>query len=575
MGVFFVLQVLFSSSSFNMTMMTITRVLSITLHILVVIAGTSLNFNRDWRFVLGDDPNLPPATCPVNYTIPVSVRCDGLQSLGSFTSEAACLSAACSAQLTLYQWCPAGGCQSGVNLSCWAGSLSDCAAGNSSGGLPWASAASPAAPPPGPGPLPPPVCPGSRACTDYNDNTWRSVLLPHDFVVEGAPVETADRNHGYLPFNISWYRKHFTVDTTWSGQPVWLDFDGVYRASDYWLNGVWIGHWESGYAPFRWYIHNVSGSSLNYGGGDNVLAVRVDGVSHQESWFYDGAGIGRSVTINTAPSINLVPWGIYAPSVVTGVISSPNGLNGPQTAASAVIDATVDAQNSGETTDAYSIAMAVYDASGNLVGSGSSKGSPLAPGGWNRSSITITLTNPTLWSPSTPTLYTIVTTLTATAAGTVDSLNTTIGVRSAIFNANAGLILNGIPLQIKGFSQHQDFGGIGSAVPPRVQRYRVDSLLALGFNGWRTAHNPVSSDLLSLTDELGVLVMAENRNLERQVIGGGAGLQPDPQNLNMSAFPDPQYLLEASQMVLRDRNHPSIIMWSLCNEGTLVSSDLF
>lgn len=306
-----------------------------------------------------------------------------------------------------------------------------------------------------------------------------------------------------------------------------------------------------------------------------MLAVRVDGVSHQESWFYDGAGIGRSVTINTAPSINLVPWGIYAPSVVTGVISSPNGLNGPQTAASAVIDATVDAQNSGETTDAYSIAMAVYDASGNLVGSGSSKGSPLAPGGWNRSSITITLTNPTLWSPSTPTLYTIVTTLTATAAGTVDSLNTTIGVRSAIFNANAGLILNGIPLQIKGFSQHQDFGGIGSAVPPRVQRYRVDSLLALGFNGWRTAHNPVSSDLLSLTDELGVLVMAENRNLERQVIGSGAGLQPDPQNLNMSAFPDPQYLLEASQMVLRDRNHPSIIMWSLCNEGTLVSSDIF
>ena len=277
------------------------------------------------------------------------------------------------------------------------------------------------------------------------------------------------------------------------------------------------------------------------------------------------------MSLNTAPALNLVPWGVYAPAVVTGAISSPQGLAGPQSAASAVINAAVDVQNSGTAPDAFSVAMRVLDAGGAVLASGSASGGALAPGGWARATITLTLANVTLWSVSTPTLLTVATTLTAASAGSVDAANVTIGVRSAIFDANAGLVLNGIPMQIQGFSQHQDFGGLGTAVPHRVQQYRVQSLKGIGATGWRTAHNPVNSDLLALTDELGMLVMAENRNLERQVIGGtrGArvGARPNPQNINMSAFPDPQYLLEASQMVLRDRNHPSIIMWSLCNEG--------
>lgn len=241
------------------------------------------------------------------------------------------------------------------------------------------------------------------------------------------------------------------------------------------------------------------------------------------------------------------------------------------------MQATVDVQNSGASgADSYSIAMVLFDASGAVLARGSAtNGAPLAPGAWNRSSITLSLVGVTLWSPSTPTLLTLQTTLTATAARTTDSVNVTIGVRSAIFDANQGFLLNGLPMQIQGFSQHQDFGGLGTAVPARVERYRINSLKAIGFNGWRTAHNPVNSNLLSLLDELGVVVMAENRNLERQVIGsdgfrsltGRSALPPNPQALNTSAFPDPQYLLEAAQMVLRDRNHPSIIMWSLCNEG--------
>jgi beta-galactosidase len=368
---------------------------------------------------------------------------------------------------------------------------------------------------------------------------------------------------GYLPFNYSWYRKTFAVDAAWAGQPVWIDFDGVYRASDYWLNGVYVGHWESGYAPFRWYIHNVSGAPLSVGGAPNVLAVRIDGVSHQEGWFYEGSGITRTVTLNTAPALNLVPWGIYAPSVITGAISSPLGLAGAQTAASAVVDATVDVQNSGAAADSWALALTLYDAAGGVAATGAASGGPLAPGGWARAAVTLALVAPTLWSVSTPYLYTLAAALTAGAAKTVDAANVTIGVRSAIFDANAGLLLNGLPHQIRGFSQHQDFGGLGTAVPDRVQRYRVESLRALGMTGWRTAHNPVASNLLALTDELGVLVMAENRNLERQVVAAGAPRRaggPPNDIVNISAFPDPQYLLEAAQMVLRDRNHPSIIM---------------
>ena len=134
-------------------------------------------------------------------------------------------------------------------------------------------------------PPPPPTqpCPASPACANYDDSAWRQLNVPHDFIIEGTFTSTADRNHGYLPFNKSWSRKTFTVDASAAGSVVYIDFDGVYRASDYWLNGVFIGHAESGYVPFRWYIHNVTGAPLNYG-GNNVLAVHVDAESFQEGW---------------------------------------------------------------------------------------------------------------------------------------------------------------------------------------------------------------------------------------------------------------------------------------------------
>lgn len=133
---------------------------------------------------------------------------------------------------------------------------------------------------------PPQSCPESPVCTEYVDSSWRSIDVPHDFIVEGTFTPTADRNHGYLPFNTSFYRKHFTVPLGYRGMNVYLDFDGVYRAADFFLNGKYIGHHESGYAPFRIYLHNAT-AAMAYG-SPNVLAVRVDALSHQEGWFYEG-----------------------------------------------------------------------------------------------------------------------------------------------------------------------------------------------------------------------------------------------------------------------------------------------
>lgn len=192
------------------------------------------------------------------------------------------------------------------------------------------------------------------------------------------------------------------------------------------------------------------------------------------------------MTLETAPALNLVPWGVYAPSVVTGAISSPAGLAGPQTATGALVSVTLDAQNSGSTADSYSYTASLLDATGATVATASGAGPMLPPGGWARNASALTLQFANLWSVSTPYLYSLAVALTATNAKTVDTFNVSIGIRSAIFDANKGFLLNGLPLQIQGFSQHQDFGGLGTAVPHRVQEFRVSSVKAIGCNGWRT-----------------------------------------------------------------------------------------
>lgn len=275
---------------------------------------TSLNFNGGWLFALGEQPGFSPAgecaSFTTNYT---GLQCMGLNEIAATTLEQ-CAQACCDDWgCEVYQFCAAGqtcGGSTSTSAQCWVGSVSQC--NNSSNWVSYGrNASSLPVVPPTPGPQP---CPASPACANYDDGGWRALAVPHDFVVEGAYSPTADRGHGYLPFNVSYYRKHFAVDAAWEGAVIWLDFDGVYRASDYWLNGVYLGHAESGYVAFRWYLHNVTDPAtgkpvLQYGAGaTNVLAVRVDALTHQEGWFYVRKNEGRSGPTAPHSSPVVLPW---------------------------------------------------------------------------------------------------------------------------------------------------------------------------------------------------------------------------------------------------------------------------
>lgn len=290
-----------------------------------------------------------------------------------------------------WQFCPVGGACQPSTQPCWIGMIT-LPLVNDTG---WISSgrSSPFAPA---GPPPPPrvqKCPQSPTCAAHDDSSWRKLNVPHDFIVEGTFTPDADRNHGYLPFNISWYRKEFTVDASWNGKSIWLDFDGVYRASDYWLNGVYLGHHESGYTPFRFYLHNATGA-LNYGPSvTNVLAVHVDALTFQEGWFYEGGGIYRHTRITAADPVQIVPWGVYAPSVIAPGATVYGGLTEAQTADSAIINIFTDVASALPTEEgnaSYTLTTSITGEDGHIAGALTSRG-VLTPGGWARISQRLTM----------------------------------------------------------------------------------------------------------------------------------------------------------------------------------------
>ena len=238
-------------------------------------ARSRMSFDKGFKFIRSEQPGYVQPTCnasfPLNFT---NIQCQGLTQATNAKSPTECEAACCAGfGCEVWQWATT----ASPPNSCWIGGTNDCT--NSSGWISFARESAPLTPPP----PPPQPCPASPVCANYDDAAWRGLNVPHDFILEGNFSASADRNHGYLPFDLGYYRKTFTADASWAGQTIYIDFDGVYRASDYWLNGVWIGHQESGYSPFRWYIHNVTGAPLNYG-GSNVLAVRVDALTYQEGW---------------------------------------------------------------------------------------------------------------------------------------------------------------------------------------------------------------------------------------------------------------------------------------------------
>jgi beta-galactosidase len=383
------------------------------------------------------------------------------------------------------------------------------------------------------------------ALPDYNDISWLRVKLPYDFVLDGSYDPKADAGHGFLPAGVGWYRTRFTLTAKDRGKRLFLDFDGVYRNSTVWLNGRRLGVHASGYTGFRYDITDF----VTYT-GQNVIAVRAD-ARHNEGWWYEGGGIYRHVwLVKTAP-LHVAHWGVYVTSDVHG-----DGASG-SAAATVTVKTTLENSASNDTTGV--LISRIVDNGGKTV---AELKTDVALHAGSRDELTRRFEIPSaqLWSPDSPSLYRLVTEVRQND-DIIDTDETPFGIRTFHFDPDRGLILNGKPIKIKGTCNHQDFAGVGIGLPDRLQSYKIEKLKEMGANAYRCAHNPPARELLDACDRLGMLVMDENRHL------GDTYQDHSPSGTPATDLSD------LTDMIRRDRNHPSIILWSLCNEEGLQGSD--
>jgi beta-galactosidase len=369
---------------------------------------------------------------------------------------------------------------------------------------------------------------------DFKDSTWRTVNLPHDWAVEQEFVKSDDdnlRSHGFKPIgrqypetSIGWYRRTFTIPKSDSGRVLSVRFDGVYRDCVVWLNGHYLGRNFSGYGEFSYDISDY----VRYD-RKNVLAVRVD-ATQAEGWFYEGAGIYRHTWLIKSGPVFVVPHGQY---VTTRVDSGK---------ASVLVDTKIENHMYSETDGEWTIDCELFDENGDSVAQASSE-PVMFQFGQQESYQEIRIDNPQLWSTDRPYLYKLICILHA-GGGVIDRTEMHVGVRSVKFDKDNGFFLNGKRVEIQGVCCHQDHAGVGSALPDRLQYYRIERLKEMGCNAYRTSHNPPTPELLDACDRLGMLVLDENR-----LMGS-----------------TPEFTGQFERQILRDRNHPSVIAWSIGNE---------
>lgn len=376
------------------------------------------------------------------------------------------------------------------------------------------------------------------AAANFDDRAWRSLDLPHDWAVELPFSGEASHSHGYktvgwkYPENsVGWYRKTFDIPDSDLGRKISVQFDGVFRNSIVWVNGFYLGHEQSGYAGFEYDITDY----LNYG-GSNVITVRVD-ASIEEGWFYEGAGIYRHVWMNKTQPLHIAPHGIFASSELQGE--------------DAIVTVRATIQNDGKNAEEFKVMHMIVDAEGNTVGSATINKLNLKPTLSDEYFCKIRVKQAKLWSPDSPYLYKLLTKVSAND-NLPDLYETTIGIRTIRFDANEGFFLNGKHLKLLGTNNHQDHAGVGCAIPDALQEFRIRQLKTMGSNAYRCSHNPPTPELLDACDKLGMLVIDENRL----------------QGINREHFD----LLK--RMMMRDRNHPSVIIWSLGNEEWGIESNI-
>lgn len=474
----------------------------------------------DWKFFKVGSvlPGCSDADFPSDLS---DQQCLGLANQAQIFDEEGCQASCCGdAQCEVYQWCPTGATNCSPAQSCWTGKNDQCESGN--GWISRGRSVAPA-PPPSPGG----DCSQAECLPTTDDSHWRSIDLPHDFVVENNFTSSGDKSHGYLPYGKGWYRHRFEISATMEGKSIWIDFDGVQRNSNAYLNGKFLGNHLSGYIGFRYDVSDVANI-----GGANVLAVEVD-ANQPDGWWYDGGGIYRHVWLNVAEKVHVQPWGVYIPAEVVGSITADQMADAKVTIETMIV-------NDGSSDSSMGATHIIRDANEKVIASAKTDTVQITAGANATVTVEVDIKSAMLWSDVQPHLYTCETTL-----DNSDSVTSTFGIRKMEWDKDKGFILNGKNVKIKGFANHQDFAGVGVAVPDSLQTYRVWQHKQMGSNGWRTAHNPPTPALLDECDKQGMLVWDENHR-----------------NRN-----SPDMVEDLKSLVLRDRNHPSVIMWSLCNEA--------
>jgi beta-galactosidase len=372
----------------------------------------------------------------------------------------------------------------------------------------------------------------------FDDNDWQPVDLPHDWAIE-LPFENdpALTSKGFYPLgrtypatSVGWYRRVFELPAEDAGKRITIEFDGSYRESMVVFNGFYIGRHSGGYDPF-----SVDVTDFATPGGKNVLLVRVDATS-SDGWFYEGAGIYRHVWLVKTNPVHLKKWGAFVSAEVRP--------------GEAALTLRTEVENNGPAAQSTRVISTVLDPAGKEVGKAVTALASIPQGDEHTYKQEIVVKQPQLWSLEERNLYKLVTEVRA-GGDLVDRYETPFGIRSLKFDAEKGFFLNGKSVKLKGTCNHQDHAGVGAALPDAVQYYRVRKLQEMGCNSLRTSHNPPTPELLDACDELGMLVFDETRMMSS----------------------NPEGLSQFENLVRRDRNHPSVFMWSMGNEEATANTE--
>ena len=369
------------------------------------------------------------------------------------------------------------------------------------------------------------------ATAKFDDSSWRSLNLPHDWAVELPFVhDDEQQSHGYKPLgrrypetSIGWYRRTFDISQEDSGRRISVLFDGAFRDALVFLNGYFIGRNDNGYAPFLFDLTDF----LNYG-GKNYLVVRMD-ASFGDGWFYEGAGIYRHVWLIKTDTLHLGNWETYIRPTVKED--------------SAALNLGTIVQNESQQAETCLVKWHIVDAAGKTVATAESKPQSIAADGSATFTANANLAKPALWSPETPNSYSAVVTV-ESGGKPRDAERVTFGVRDIRWDADKGFFLNGKRIELKGTCNHQDHAGVGAALPDRLQAFRLAVLKEMGGNAVRTSHNMPTPEWVEACDRMGMMMMCETRQMSS----------------------NPEGLAQLEVMIKRYRNSPSIILWSVGNE---------